>query len=437
MRRLVLFAMLFSSPAQAGDHWPAFRGGSRPDAGEAKTLPDTWDATSNVAWQVEVPGSGWSSPIVWGKRVFITSAVSADKQHQPRKGLYISDLFGKPPPGEHSWNIHCFDADTGKELWKRTAFSGKAPATIHIKNSLASETPVTDGKHVFALFGNVGIACYDMDGKPAWSKKLLARKMRMGWGTAASPALHGDKLFLVHDNEEKSFIEALDQHTGKQLWRADRDEGSNWSTPFVWTNDRRTEVVTAGSKRVRSYSLDGKLLWELKGMSVISIPTPFAAKGLLYVTSGYVADPFLKPLYAIKSGAAGDISLAEDESANGYVAWCQRQAGPYHPSPVVYGDYLYVLLDRGFLACYESKTGKQVYRKRLGGAAFTASPWAYHDRIFCLSEDGETFVVRAGREFKLLDRNKLGEMSLATPAVAGGSLFLRTRSRCYCLRQKK
>ena len=205
----------------------------------------------------------------------------------------------------------------------------------------------------------------------------------------------------------------------------------------MWKHDLRTEVVTAGTNAVRSYSLDGKLLWELKGMSIISIPTPFAAHGLLYVTSGYVLDPFRKPVYAIKPGAKGDISLKDGKTSNDHIAWCQTQAGPYHPTPVVLGEYIYVLLDRGTLSCYEAKTGKEVYRnKRLGGGAFTASPWAYGGKVFCLSEDGETFVVQAGREFKLLGRNPLEEMALASPAVAGGSLFVRTRGKLYCLREE-
>jgi outer membrane protein assembly factor BamB len=434
---LLALSLFVPAPLRAND-WPAFRGGSQAGVAEAKTLPAEWGVKKNVLWGIDVAGEGWSSPVVAGGRVFVTAAVSDGERDEPRKGLYITDLRGKSLKGKHSWNVCCFDAKTGKELWKRAAFTGEAKGTVHIKNSLASETPVTDGKHVWALFGNVGVACYTAEGKLVWSHKLPARKTRLGWGTAASPALHGGKLFLVNDNEEKSYVQALDAKTGKELWKVDRKEGSNWATPFVWKNDRRTELVTAGSGAVRSYSLDGKLLWELKGMSIISIPTPFAAHGLLYVTSGYVADPFRKPLYAIKPGAKGDVSLKAGEESNAHVAWCQRQAGPYHPSPVVYGDYLYVLYDRGTLACYEAKTGKEVYaKKRLGGgaSAFTASPWACDGKVFCLSEDGETFVVQAGKEFKVLARNKLDEMSLATPALAGGSLFVRTRSKLYCLRQ--
>jgi outer membrane protein assembly factor BamB len=440
--RLVAVVVLLTSTfaASADDHWPVFRGGERAGVVEAKSLPAVWDERTNVAWKADVPGAGWSSPVVWGTRVFVTTAVSDDEQRKPRKGLYIADLTGKEPAGEHKWNVHCFDVRTGKELWKRTAFAGKANSTIHLKNSLASETPVTDGQRVYVYFGNVGVACYDIDGNPVWSQKTPVHKTRMGWGTAASPALHGNKLFVIHDNEEKSFLMALDAKTGKQLWRVERDEGSNWATPFVWTNQMRTEVVTAGTKRVRSYDLDGTLLWDLKGMSVISIPTPFAAHGLLYVASGYVLDPIQKPVYAIRPGARGDISLGSEKTENKYIAWCQRQAGPYHPTPLVYGDYLYVLYDRGFLACYEAKTGNEVYgRKRLSGgaSAFTASPWAYDGKVFCLSEDGDTFVVQAGKDYKLLGRNKLGEMSLASPALAGGRLFVRTQSKLWCLRDAR
>jgi outer membrane protein assembly factor BamB len=440
MRRLAPVALLLALAVPApADYWPAFRGADRAGVAEAKTLPATWDTAKNVAWKADVPGAGWSSPVVWGGRVFLTAAVSDAKQKEPRKGLYISDLRGNVPPGEHRRLVLCYDAATGKLLWQRTAFAGKATGTIHLKNSLASETPVSDGERVYAYFGNVGVACYDFAGKELWSVKTPAHKTRMGWGTAASPALHGDRLFLVHDNEEQSFLLALDTRTGKQAWRVERKgEGSNWGTPFVWKNELRTEVVTAGSQRVRSYGLDGKLLWELKGMSLISIPTPFARHGLLYVTSGYVADPFLKPVYAIRPGGSGDITPPDGQERGKYVAWCQPQAGPYHPTPLVYGDYLYVLYDRGFLACYEAKTGKEVYRRQrlgAGATAFTASPWAYGGKVFCLSEDGETFVVQAGPVFKVLARNKLGEMSLATPALAGGSLFLRTQGKLYCLRQ--
>ncbi len=436
--RVILVALLGPALAAAGDDWPAFRGGPHAGVAEGSTLPATWDAGKNVRWKVEVPGRGWSSPVVWGERVFVTSAESDARGPEPRKGLYIQDLNGKPPPGTLRWLVHCYDRTSGKLLWRREAFRGPAPATLHIKNSHASETPVADADCVCAYFGNVGLVCCDHDGKERWTKKWPVVKTRMGWGTAASPALAGGRLYVVNDNEDRSFLACLDARTGKQLWETERDEKSNWATPFVWHNDLRTEIVTAGSNRVRSYDLDGKLLWELRGMSVLAIPSPFAAGGLLYVASGYVADPLLKPVYALRPGATGDISLAPRETANKWVAWCQRQAGPYHPTPLVYDGLLYVLYDRGFLSCYDARTGERVYeKKRLGSGAFTASPWAYGGKIFCLSEDGDTFLIRAGRDFQVLGKNSLDEMALATPAMAGGSLFVRTQSKLYCLRQEE
>jgi len=220
--------------------------------------------------------------------------------------------------------------------------------------------------------------------------------------------------------------------------RSERDEISNWGTPFVWKNSLRTELVTAGTKRTRSYSLDGKLLWELNGMSMISIPTPIALHDRLYISSGYVMDPFQKPIYGIKQGAKGDISLKKDETSNAFILWTQRQAGPYHPTPIVMGNRLYVLLDRGFLVGYDAATGKErMARQRISpnAHAFTASPWAYNHHLFCLGEDGTTYVLEmADTAAKVIHRNKLDAMCLATPAVAGGSLFVRTQNALYCLR---
>jgi outer membrane protein assembly factor BamB len=436
-RVAVLACVLFLlSSVLADDNWPAFRGGSRAGVGEGK-FPDAWDAKKNIAWQAEVPGRGWSSPVVWGKRVFVTSVISDEKGPEPRKGLYISDLKGKVPSGEHRWLVHCYDLETGKSLWQAEAHKAKPSTPLHIKNTFASETPVTDGQRVYAYFGNVGLFCFDQGGKQLWSKTWEPRPTRMGWGMASSPALHRGVVYVQNDNEEKSFLAAIEAKSGKVLWEVERSEKSNWASPFIWENDQRTEIVTAGSGRVRSYDTDGKLLWELQGMSMVAIPTPFAAGGLLYVTSGYVAD-FTRPLYAIRPGAKGDITLESGTTSSKDIAWCQRLAGPYHPTPIVYGEYLYVLYDRGLFSCFEAKTGKPVYEKKkldASATAFTASPWAADGKVFCLSEDGDTFVVKAGAEFQVLGKNSLDEMCLATPALAGGNLLIRTLTRLYCIRK--
>jgi outer membrane protein assembly factor BamB len=438
MRRRQLFllglASLLTGAGAAAANWPQFRGGPAAGVSEAKGLPDTWSVKSpNLTWSADILGKGWSSPIVWGDRVFVTSTVSDTKTPEPRKGLYVQDLQGKVQPGTHRWLVHCLDARTGKLLWQQEAHKGEPAGTIHLKNTYASATPVTDGERIVVSFGNLGLFCYDFDGKELWSVKWDSTKTRFGWGPGASPVLHKDRVYVVNDNDEKSFVTAIDLKSGKALWRIERDERTNWATPFIWENDKRTELVTAGTGKVRSYDLDGKLLWEFKGMSSIAIPTPFARHGLLYVSSGYVLDG-LRPVYAIKPGAAGDISLQGDQTSNDWIVWCQKAAGPYHPTPLVYGDYLYVLLDRGFLSCYDARIGKAIYeRQRIDASAnaFTASPWAYDGKVFCLSEDGDTFVIQAGPEFKVLGKNSLDDMSLATPALAGKSVYLRTLSKLY------
>lgn len=262
--------------------------------------------------------------------------------------------------------------------------------------------------------------------------------MRYGWGTAASPVLHAGRLFIVNDNEEKSELFALEARTGRELWRVNRDEKSNWATPLVWSHEQRTELVTPGSGTVRSYDLDGKLLWSFTGMSSIAIPTPCTGDGLLFVSSGYVGDK-LRPLYAIRPGGRGDLTLNLGETSNEFISWSHLVGGPYNPSPLYYEGRVYVLYDRGLVSCYEAKTGILLYdRERLpNGFAFTSSPWAAVGRIFCLNEDGVCYVLRAGDEFEILDLNRLGDddMCMATPALAGDRLLIRTAARLYCLRQ--
>src|SRR6516164_5109534 len=437
------FALFFAIGLMAGDgradaNWPQFRGSKALGTSEEANLPDTWSTTQNVAWKTEIPGRGWSSPIVWDRKIFLTSVINEGKYEAAQKGLYFLGERTKPSTDVHRWMVYCLDVETGRIAWEKMVHKGLPEFAHHIKNSLASETPVTDGKRLYAYFGNRGIFCFDLDGKELWSKKLGKYRTRLSWGTAASPVLYKDRLYIVNDNEEKSFLVCLDAATGKEIWKVDRDEKTNWSTPFIWENGQRNEIVTPGSGKVRSYDLDGKLLWELSGMSGITIATPFTANGYLYISSGYVMSP-RRPVYAIRPGAAGDISLQGDEISNQYIAWSQKQGASYNPSPLLYGDYLYVLKDRGFLCCSEAKTGKEIYKvQRIGPGAngFTSSPWAYDGKLFCLSEDGDTFVFQAGPEYRLLAKNSLDELCMATPAIAHGSLFIRTESKLYRIQKK-
>lgn len=416
--------------------WPRFRGPSATGvAADDPRLPESWSKTENIRWVTEIPGLGWASPIVSSGKIFFTSVVSDSEYEKPGKGLYQGLGRQEPPKGVHHWQVYCLDSASGKLLWMREAHEGEPQAPRHPKSTYASETPVTDGQHVYALFGDVGLYCYDFDGNLVWSHEIEPKVTLFGYGAAASPVLCGDLVVMVYDNQEQSWIATFDKRTGEQRWRVERDEWSTWATPFVWKNDLRTEIVTPGLKAIRSYDPDGKLLWSMAGpMSNLVIPSPFAAHGLLYVTSGYVGDR-QRPVYVIRPGAEGEIDLRDDPGEHPSIAWFQPQAGPYNTSPLVYGDYYYTLYDRGFFTCHNARTGEEVYGKTRfpEGASFTSSPWAYNDRIFCLSEDGDTFVIQPGPEFKVLRTNRLEELCMASPAVADGTLILRTATKVYCI----
>ena len=435
---VIVMAALGQSRLRADESWPQFRGVGARGVVDGSGPPMEWsltdDGTRNIAWKTAVPGRSWSSPIVTRGRVFLTSAVSAGKDHEPKKGLYFGGNRPEPLPDEHTWIVLGYDLESGRELWRHKVHSAKPSTGIHVKNTYASETAVTDGERVFAYFGGVGLFAFDLDGKPLWERRMEPVPTRYSWGSAASPVLHKGVIYIVNDNEKQSWIAAFKAETGDTIWKKTRDEKSNWATPFVWEHAERTEIVTPGSGKVRSYGLDGELLWELTGMSSITIATPYVAHGMLIVSSGYVGDKS-RPLYAIKPGAKGDISLKEGGRTNESIAWSQPQGAPYNPSTVVYGDLLYTLLDFGFFRCFDARMGNEVYgKKRLTvGVGFTASPWAYNGHVFCLDEDGTTHVVRAGDEFEVVRQNPLGEMCMATPAIVGKRLVVRTLSSLVCI----
>jgi outer membrane protein assembly factor BamB len=444
----VLAGIVAATAAVHTENWPQFRGTRGGVAPDDPTLPDTWSTTQNVVWKADIPGRSWSSPVVWGDHVLVTTAIdtAGDKPLRPtseyisRSGggtMTFQDLEKTTAP--QRWMLYDIDFRSGKVRWEREAATAVPAQTRHQKNSYAAETPVTDGERVYAYFGNVGLFAVDMNGKPVWEQRVTPVKTRTGFGSAASPILHRDRVIIVNDNDEQSYIAAYDARTGKELWRTMRDEASNWATPFVWENERRTEIVTAGTDKIRSYDLDGKLLWELKGMSIYAIPTPFAADGLLYITSGYPADK-IRPVYAIRPGAVGDITLKPDQTSNDFIVWSNPLIGPYNPSALVYRGCYYTLLDRGFLTCHDPKTGKEIYGRQritMDATSFTASLWAYNGKVFALSEDGDTYVMQAGPEFKAIGKNSLGEMSLATPAVANGALLIRTANKLYRIGQRQ
>ena len=435
MPHIFLFAATTSLLAIAAD-WPQFRGPGSTGVIEDPRIPETWSQTENIAWKTPIPGLGWSSPIVAHGRVYVTSVISSKDVEPPKKGLYFGGE--RPiPKDEHRAMVYAVDLKTGKMVWEKEVWRGVPAFSRHLKNSFASETPAADHDRVYAYFGQLGLFCLDKAGKVIWTHKTEAVNTRYGWGTASSPVLHENRLYFVNDNDTKSYLTALDKKTGAVIWKVERDEKTNWATPYIWKHDNRTEIITPGTGKTRSYDLDGKLLWEFGGMSSIAIPTPFSKFGLLYVTSGYVGDQN-RPVYVIKPGAKGDITLAKGETKSEAVEWYLPQAGPYNPSPIIYGDVYYTLLDRGFLTAHEARTGKEIYGKQRidpNTTAFTASPWAVNGKLFALSEDGDTFVMQTGPEFKVLGKNSLDELCMSTPAVSDGNLVIRTVSQLVCIRK--
>ncbi|MEE2635677.1 MAG: PQQ-binding-like beta-propeller repeat protein [Acidobacteriota bacterium] len=439
---LMLMGALVLTPsalAAQDDTWPQFRGPSmNPAVPDNPNLPEEWSETENVEWVTDIPGLGWSSPVIWGNRVFLTTVTAQGDFEQPKPGLYAPRGRPDPPPIEHDWRIYCLELETGAIEWQRSVKTGQPTFPRHMKNTYASETPTTDGERVYVRFGELGLYTFDMNGEEVWRVEIPDRDTRSDWGSASSPVLHQDKLIILYDNEEASWIAALDKRTGQELWLTERNEVSSWATPYIWENDTRTEIVTSGVNRIRSYDLDGNQLWEMDGrMSWATIATPFASHGMVYVNSGYFRDEH-RPAYAIRPGASGDISLGQGESSNEFVAWYQPRAGNYNTSPLIYGDFYYSLLDRGFFESYDAVTGDPVYpRQRIRvGASFTSSPWAYNGKIFALSEQGDTYVIRAGREFEVLGVNSLGEMAMASPAIVGERLLIRTRSKIYSIKKE-
>jgi outer membrane protein assembly factor BamB len=457
-------ALFLASPTVHGQDivWPQFRGPDSNPVGANARLAERWSKTENVEWSQEIPGRGWSSPIVTGGKVYVTTATTEGKSKPPQIGTeysneYVAELQKQGLSQEQilervtardielpkevmlHYFLYCLNLKSGKVEWKKEFYTGRPPGGRHRKNSFVSESPVTDGKFIYVYVANLGLWAFDLKGKPAWSTPLEANPIYLDFGTGSSPALVGNLLVIVNDNEKQQYIAAFDKQTGKQVWRTNREIGpkgrrSAWVTPFVWRHALRTEIVAVGPEVVVSYDLAGKELWRMSGMSAAPIPMPFVYEGLLYIDGGRGA-----LLVALRPGAAGDISLGKGESSNTYVVWSQARAGTYLPSPVAYEGAVYALTETGILSRFDAKTGTLTYKTRIDPAAtaFTTSPWAYNGKLFCLSEEGQTFVIATGEKFQLLHVNELDDMALATPALVGERLLIRTEHRLYSIRRRR
>jgi len=450
----------------APENWPQFRGPNGMPVSNNPDLPTSWSTTENVEWVVDVPGVGWSSPIVWDGVVYVTAASSDTEMKQPSLGVdfsneYIAELIKEgldeeeimrrsnerdtemPDQVSLSFRLFAFDLESGDSLWDRELHAGPPPVGRHRKNSYMSETPVTDGEAVYVYVAHMGLYAYDLDGNPLWSTALEPHPVYLDFGGGASPAIHGDRLFILNDSQEGSFIAAFDKHTGEQLWMKEREGLGNamlrsaWSSPYVWENELRTEIVTIGPMVAISYDVDGNELWRMAGQGMMACQTPFAWDGHLYISSGAKGRSDT-PLAAIRPGASGDITMEEMQLSSDSVLWFDRTGGgTYLPTPVLYEGGVYVLTDKGIFTRHDAKTGERTYQTRIHTTArnFTSSPWAYNGHIFAINEEGDTFVMKAGEEFEFVSINSLDEFVLASPAISGDRLLLRTQSKLYSIRQ--
>jgi outer membrane protein assembly factor BamB len=440
MRRFLPFVIcILATASLSAQHWPSFRGANAAGVADGRPTATKWNVSTgeNVVWKAPVPGIAVSSPIVWGDRVFVSTAVSSDPNQSIRTGLY-GDVEPLSDQSKHTWRLIALDKKTGKVVWDRVAHEGIPKTKRHPKSSQASPTPVTDGRHVIVSFGSEGLFAYDVDGKQLWKQDLGV--LNAGWffdpdyewGAGSSPIIYKNMVIVQCDIQKNSYLAAFDVETGKQVWRTNRDEIPSWSTPTIFESNGRAELVTQATTFTRGYDPNtGKELWRLSGNSEIAIPTPIVGPGFVIVTNGYRG---VQPIFAIKPGASGDITLKGDETKSDFIAWSTKRGGPYIPTPLIYGEQLYTL-NNGVLTTYNVTTGERIYQERLGGTggAFSASPIAADGKLYLSSEDGDVFVVKAGPKYELLAKNSIGEVIMATPAVSDGLLIVRGLKNVYAI----
>ena len=425
-------------------HWPTWRGPSLNGMARGDA-PTTWSDTQNIKWKANIPGRGFSTPVIWGDRIFLTTAVPTGQppQQNPQPAPAAAEggqgrRGGGPGGGaaaqiEHRFEVMCLDRKTGKTLWQKTARVAKPHEGYHrMYGSFASNSPVTDGRYVYASFGSRGIYCYDFNGKLIWEKDLgVQMQMRLQFGEGVAPALAGDRLIHTFDHEGSSFIVALDKRTGKELWRTAREERSSWSTPLIIEHGGRQQAIVSATTRVRSYDVQtGKVIWECAGLGSNVIPAPVYHNGVVYVMSGH-RDP---KLMAIRLGKEGDLTGTDS------VVWSHTRGVSYTASPVLHEGKLYVLTDSGQMSCFNIETGEPYYHQvRLPRPYnFKASPVGAAGKLYLASEDGDVIILKMGEKFEVVATNKLeDQVFIASPIILDGELFLRSQNTLYCIREGK
>ena len=426
---LALTLLLWATPA-AAQNWPAFRGPDATGVAAGARPPSTWDAATskNVAWKTAIPGLAHSSPIVWGNRVYVTTAVASSGRAAVAKGA--AGIDSADDMVSHTWRLIAIDRAKGSIAWDREVHRGMPRLKRHVKASHASATPSTDGRFIVALFGTEGLFCFDMNGALQWRQDLglmdvgLVDDPSYQWGPASSPTIFENMVIVQNDRHKDSFVAAFDLASGQQLWRTAHDEYPSWATPAVARAGSRAEIVTNGGKFIRGFDpKTGRELWRLSdNLTQVKVPTPVVAGDTVIVTGGYPSGG--RPIYAIRLGGSGELTQKS-------LAWSTDRGSPYTGTPLFYDGLLYVCTDNGILSAYDAKTGERIYQQRVGpgSSGFSASPIAADGRVYLASEDGDVFVVRAGRSYELLATNRMGEVTMATPALSGSMLIVRTQTQ--------
>jgi outer membrane protein assembly factor BamB len=427
-----------------GVDWPQFRGISAQGIADGFATPTDWNVAENknVRWKVPLPGLGLSSPVIWGSLLCVTTAISGQKDAGIKAGLY-GDIEPVADDTTHEWRVQCLDKKTGATVWQRTAYTGVPKIKRHMKSTHANSTLATDGEHLVAFFGSEGLYAFDLKGTPLWKKDLgvldagFFMVPAAQWETGSSPIIHDGVVVVQADVQKGSFLAAFDVASGRELWRSTRDDVPTWSTPTVHQVNGNWQIVVNGMRHAGAYDFKtGKEVWHLAGGGDIPVPTPVVHDGLVYITNAHGK---AAPVYAIRTAATGDVSLAGDATSNAGVAWSQQRDGGYMCTPLVYRGIVYIVKFNGVLSAYDARTGERKFQERLAGgtAAFTASPVASDGKIYLANEDGQVFVLKAGPTYEMLALNDMGGPVLATPAISEGDIFVRTAGQMIALAARK
>jgi outer membrane protein assembly factor BamB len=422
------------------NNWPQFRGQRATGIAMDQDLPLTWDVEkgTNILWKTAIPGLGHSSPVIWGDKVFVTTAEGEGKEAYLKVGRY-GESPDNPEDYTHHYRLYCLDRKTGEILWEKTATSGKPKVARHIKSSHANSTPATDGRHVLAFFGSQGLYCYDLDGNLLWTRDLgyldagAFDYPEIQWGFGSSPVIHEDRVIVVCDVNNQSFIASLDLHSGEDVWRTLRDEGPTWCTPTVYKTEEYSQIYVNGYRHIGAYDLEtGKEVWWMRGGGDVPVPTVVISHELAFITNAHGR---MRPIYAVKLEAKGDITLERNEKSNEFIPWFYPRQGAYQPTPLVYGDFLYVGNNSGVLGCYKVESGEEMYREKIGGdlSSYSASPVAADGKLYFTDEYGNVNIIKAGPRYEHLATNKIGEICMASPAIAGKTMIVRARRHVFAI----